>query len=334
MGHQAAHLHDQPTGDQKQGSPGRVGAGTDQDLVGDQRGGVGIEDDAHSALDHAGRDGTAGQDPIGSRVAGRSDHALVKGLAVAQQEAGNLAAAGLAGLARPALPHQRRPVPLLPGSQGPQLGQAKEKEVIGPGQKAGLDQLAAAVQQRGADEAHGAHGPELGGLAQAGQGAHAAGSPADPAGLEPAARGGPDLVRQAVDGSLGSGGPASKGRVRRLVGILDLEVALQRLHDGHRVLAPAGTAQVDLAQAPHAIALQEAGDGGLGRLGEGGGQGFGGQGLGIAALEMGQGLRTGPDLDGHLPEGQVHLGGHVVGQAAGDGQGILLAAGDLAPKVQ
>ena len=323
MGHQPAHLHHQAAGHQEQGRPGRVCARTDQDLARRQLGVVGVEHHAHLAFHHPGRNGAAREHAWTIRFG--CGHTLVEGLPVAQQQAWDLLAPRLARVCLALLLYRRNPISVLARGQGLEFGHMQEEQVVRCLQPARVHQPLPALQQGGAHHAHHPDGPELGGFAQPGQGLHPAGRPADQAGLEPPTFHLADLLGQVVGGHFGSGSPPGKDRVGRLPGILDLQVTLQRLGDRRRVLAPAGASQVDLAHTPHPVALQEAGHGALCRLGQASGQKVACQRPGFGRLEAGQGRRIGSDLLGRVPQGQIHLRGHVVWQPPRHRQRVVLA---------
>jgi hypothetical protein len=85
VGHQPAHLGHQPSGDQEQRGPGRIGAGTHQDLPRRQGRPARVQDHADGAFGDTRRDGAANQDSLARPL--RRGHSLVERLAVAEHQA-------------------------------------------------------------------------------------------------------------------------------------------------------------------------------------------------------------------------------------------------------
>jgi hypothetical protein len=97
------------------------------------------------------------------------------------------------------------------------------------------------------------------------------------------------------------------------------------LHHGRRLLAPARAAQVDLARTAHAVALQKPIHGALRCWRQGAVQISGSERSRFELLEHGGSPGIGLDVTGSVPQGQVHLGSHVVGKAPAQGQCIVLS---------
>ncbi len=326
--HHPAHFHHQPAGRQEQGRPGRVGGRADQDFPWGQLHAVRVQHHPHHALAHPRRNGAAGNLP-GKLPVDRRWGSLVEGAAIAEHHARHALAAQLAPVDLPARGDHF--LPRRPGTAGQvfELVQVQVEHIVRLLQQPLRHHLLPGLQQGQAHQAQDAHDHKLGRLAQPTQLAHPAPQQARQARLEPTARLPGQGRRQALQGGFAPAGPALEDRLGRGLRIIDLQVAFEHLDDVQRVLLPARPAQVDLAHAAQAIHVQEGGQRHLGRRGQPPGQVGGGQLAGRFGAEGLPGGRVTPDGLGGVPQGQVHLRGDIVRQAARQFQRQVGAAGHL-----
>ena len=189
------------------------------------------------------------------------------------------------------------------------------------------------MRQRGAFDAHDADDEEFGRFAQACQRPYATGGETSKSGFDAPTRGLAQPLHQTVDGLFSSKCASLENHIRGLLRIVDAQIALQRLHDRCGILSPTRAAKVDFSETAHTVAIKKVRQRFLSQRRQRPGQITSRQDIGLLLLKKPQGVGVCADRFGRIPQRQIHLGGDVVRDAAGDLQGQLLAFGHGAGKM-